>query len=178
MDYNTRVANTSPPVVVLRAATVLPNDERLAVNGRMWYTPVIKTVRLTERGCFMQEISDTRISDSNAPPKSRRVFRLFYFATICLLLGAIVFTCIQRQRESARTIAIAKTMAQRSAGIDAQPLNIPNDAKYWTRANLITFVLAILSLGMTLWHREKHRRVWGPVIVLFAFYVLLQFLIV
>ena len=155
-----------------------PNDEGLAVNGRMWYTPVIETVRLTEWGCFMQEISDTRISDSNAPPQSRCVFRLFYFATICLLLGAIVCTFIQQRHAAAHTQAVARAMEQRSTGIDVQPLNIPNDAKYCTRANLITFVLAILSLGMTLWHREKHSRVWGPVIVLFAFYVLLQLMMV
>ena len=119
-----------------------------------------------------------QISDTNAPPKSRRVFWIFYFATIFLLLGAIVCTFIQQQHAAAIAQAVARAMEQRSAGIDVQPLNIPNDAKYLAIANLITFVLAILSLGIALWHREKHRRVWGLVIVLFAFYILLQLNIV
>ena len=131
---------------------------------------------LLEWECSMQQISDT-----NAPPKSRRVFWIFYFATIFLLLGAIVCTFIQKQHEAARVQAIARAMAQtREAGGDVRDVRqqyIPN-AKYWAIANLITFVLAILSWSIALWYREKYRRVWGHVIVLFAFYVLLQLIIV
>ena len=122
-----------------------------------------------------------QIPDTNVPPKNRHVFWVFYFTTIFLLLGAIAFTCIQQQCASAHAQAIAKAIAQRKeTGGDVHDVRQQHlsNARYWAIANITTFALAILSWGIVLWLREKHRRVWGPAIVLFAFYVLLQFIMV
>jgi len=99
-----------------------------------------------------------------APRKNRRVF---YFAAIFLLLGAIVATVIQKQHESAVAIAAA-------TGADWQ--HHLKDAAFWGMVSLATAVLAILSWGIAIWCHEKHQWVLSPVIVLLLLYVLLKLL--
>ena len=109
-----------------------------------------------------------QVSHVTTPRKNRRVF---CFAAIFLLLGAIVAVMIQKQHESAVAIAAA-------TGDREKAQHLIQDAWHWEMVGLTTVVFAILSCGIALWRHEKHRRMWVPVTVLLFLYVCLQLLMV
>ena len=102
---------------------------------------------------------------------SRKNRRVFCFAAIFLLFGAIVAALIQKQHESAVAIATA-------TGDREKAQHLIQDAWHWEMVGLMTVVLAILSCGIALWRHEKHRWMWGPVTLLLFLYVCLQLLMV
>ena len=103
------------------------------------------------------------------PRKNRRVFS---FAAIFLLLGAIVAVVIQKQCESAAAIAVAKAATRSDVTHHLQ------DAYFWGKVSLAIVALAILSWGIALWCREKHQWVLVPAIVLLFLYVMLKLIMV
>ena len=120
-----------------------------------------------------------QIPDTNVPQKNRRVFWIAYNAILFLLLGAVVFANIQKYHEGARTRIVAQIIAK---GGNAQQFirEAPfwMEASFWMMVSWATVALAVLSWGIALWYHEKQRWVWGIPIVLLAFFVLLQLLIV
>jgi len=118
-----------------------------------------------------------QIPDTNVPQKNRRVFWIVYNTTLFLLLGAIVFAVIQKGHEGAVAITAAKSLAETGA-ISYDTLQHIQAAGHWMKVSWATIALAVLSWGIALWYHEKQRWVWGLLVVLFAFFVLLQLLIV
>lgn len=105
-------------------------------------------------------------TNATAPQKAGRIF---YVATVALLLMAIAITFIQKQRESAVAIAGATR---------GNVQQVVQEAKYWAILSLATVSLAILLWGIAIWRREKHRWAWVPVVVLLSLYVLLELMMV
>ena len=109
----------------------------------------------------MQQTTDVPV-----PQQSRRIF---YVATIFLLLVAVALAFIQKQHESAVAIAYVK-------GGNVQ-LHI-QEAQRWFLISLVAVATAICSCGIALYRREKHRRTWVLIVVLLVLYVGLQLIIV
>jgi len=120
----------------------------------------------------MQQASDTVV-----PQKHRRVFWIAYNAALFLLLGAIVFSVIQKGHEGAVVITAAQSLVETGA-ISGNTQQHIQDAAYWMKVSWATVALAVLSWGIALWYHEKQRWVWGIPIVLLAFFVLLQLMMV
>ena len=118
-------------------------------------------------------------SDTNVPPKYSRVFWIFYNTAIFLLLAAIAITFVQKSYESAAKITLAKTLAQGGNVQDVpQVPQLYQNAVYWAKVSFATVALAMLSLGVAVWHYEKQRWVWGIVIILLFFFVAFQLIMV
>ena len=100
------------------------------------------------------------------PPKDRTIF---YFATVGLLVGAVIVALIQKRYEGAIAMAGAK-------GGDAQGLL--QCVWFCGVLSLAMVSLAILSCGIAIWRREKHRSEWASAVVLLSLYVLLELLMV
>ncbi|MGL4942366.1 MAG: hypothetical protein ACRC46_04160 [Thermoguttaceae bacterium] len=115
-------------------------------------------------GAYMQHLSAVA-----TPPQKRRIF---YFAAIFLLLGAVIAAFVQKQYESAIAIAVAKEDDVRHI------TQIMLDAKYWGAVSFVIVGLAISSCSIAILRRENNQRVWAPVVVLLLLYVLLELLMV
>ena len=110
------------------------------------------------------------IPDANVPRKNGRIF---YFAAIFLLLGAVGVTIIQKGYESTAAITAAK-----GAETEINVQQIIQYAAYWQIVGLATITLAAAACCIAHLRHEEHRWVWGPIIVLFVLYFLLQLIMV
>jgi len=110
-----------------------------------------------------------QIPDAKVPQKSRRVGCICCFVAFFLLLGAFIFTIIQKNHEGGVAIMGA------TGGAPQQPIQ---NAQYWAKVSFATIILAISFCGIALWLREDLRWTWKPLIVLFFLYVMLQLLLV
>jgi len=116
-------------------------------------------------------------TDATTPRKSERIF---HFITVTFLLVAIIATFIQKLRESAAAIA-ATEVAFGAKSTDGNRSNVQHanqDAEHWWILSLAAVSLAILSLVIAMWRREKYFLAWWCSIILLAFYVLLQLVMV
>lgn len=103
---------------------------------------------------------------ADAPLTNRRIF---YYATILLLVGANVGTFIQKQNEAAVAITAI-------TGGDVQPFI--HAGEVWMIVSLVPAALALLAWGIAIWRRENPRWVWVAVVLLLAFYVMNQGVVV
>ena len=117
-------------------------------------------------------------TDATTP---RKAGRIFYFTTVTLLLGAVVVALIQKDRESAVAMLAARRVAAGTEATDEFKSNVQHtirDAEHWGMLSLVVVSLAILSWGIAIWRREKHRSARFCVVVFLSLYVLLQLIMV
>jgi hypothetical protein len=125
----------------------------------------------------MSDSSDptSETADSAAVPQ-----RWFYTAAVILMLVGVAAAFVQKNRESAVGVTVARRIAAgvHEEGYRNEADQLIRDAQCWEVLGLAAVGLAIVSWMIALWRREKHRGTWAIIVSLFALYVGLQLIMV
>jgi hypothetical protein len=107
--------------------------------------------------------------------------RLFYWATMLLLLLGVAATIQQKRREGAVAMAGA-LRAEKGEPATAEYRAIVDgssaDAGRWGGLGFMATAFGLVCWVMAIRRRESHRWVWVSVVVLLAFYLMLQLILV
>lgn len=112
------------------------------------------------------------------PDSLQKKRRIFYFATIILLVGANVAASIQKQLEAAAAIARARAIASTGTWEGEAPHSFILAAGWWELASLAVAGLALLAWGIAICRRENSRWVWVAAFALLAFYMMQELMMV
>ncbi|HBO43026.1 MAG TPA: hypothetical protein DD670_03645 [Planctomycetaceae bacterium] len=117
-----------------------------------------------------------RSNDATPPAK-----RVFHATAIALLLGAVATAFIQKQYEGAVAVAAARRVALGIRTTDEhqdEARRLIRVAQVWEIVGFALVAPALLSWGIAIRRREKHRWAWPGVVVLLFLYVWLKLLMV
>jgi hypothetical protein len=107
--------------------------------------------------------------------------RWFYVAALVLMLAGAAAAFVQKGRESAAAQTTARRVASGVQQTDADRNTVGRiieDAHCWAHVSFAAVFSAIVSWGVAVVRREKLRWAWAGIVVLFAFYFLLELIIV
>jgi hypothetical protein len=111
----------------------------------------------------------------------RKASRVFYPAAIALMLVSIATTIVQKRRESTIAMVAAARVAAGAGATDLYESKVRQSieaAGRWRIVSLAAVAMGILSWGVAMRRREKCRWARACVIVLLAFVVALQLMMV
>jgi hypothetical protein len=107
--------------------------------------------------------------------------RVFYGLAVILLLLAVASAVVQKVYEGGVGISGARRMAAGLKETEESKGEVNRliwNAGCWQGVGLTAALLALVSCGIANTRRENHRWVWVSIVVLLAFYIMLELVMV